>query len=147
MENRNDYEEFIINRLRALINTINRKFLTTLDLIEETSSKDYSYNQFDGIILLKNQTLFYIVIRTRIKTALKHNLSNRDSNVPIVVLSENKFVLIKDKVEEELDISKLENIIMNRIKSDIEKNIESIKHNIFIELSQYFLEKKINFPF
>lgn len=147
MGNENDYGKFIFNRLRALINTINRRFLTTLDLIEETLSEDYFYYQADGTILHKNQALFYIVIRTQIKTALKQNLSNRDSNVPIIVLSENKFVLIKGKVEEELDISKLENIIVNGIKSDIEKNIESIKHNIFIELSHYFSEKKMIFPF
>lgn len=147
MENRNDYEEFIFNRLRGLINTINRKFLTTLYLIEENLNKDIYNYQIDGTIIHKNQSLFYIVIRSRIKTALMNNLSNRDSNIPIIVISENKFVLIKGKVEEELDINKLENIIVNEVQSDIEKNIESIKRNIFIELSNYFSEKKMIFPF
>lgn len=147
MENKNDYEKFILNRLRTLINTINRKYLATLDLVENGFKDEYFNMQFDATILHKNQRLFYIMIRTQIRTSLKTNLINRDSKAPIIVLSENKFVLLKGNSEEELDISKLESIIVNGIKSDIDSRLESIKSDLFNELSIYFYEKNINFPF
>lgn len=147
MENRIDYEMFVLNRLRALIDSINRKYLTTLDLIEEKPNNESFSHQFDGTILHKNRTLFKVEIRTKIRRSLIQSLYNLDSIAPIIVLSENRFVLIKGDFEEELDINKLENIIVTEIKSDINNSIESIKQNIITEVSRYFDDKNIISPF
>src|SRR5690554_3395943 len=131
MKNTNNFEQFLYRRLESILSSINNKFNTNLELIGQYLIEN-NVHEFDSIIWLKNEPFIFVEFRYRIQERLIEKYRNEKLfNLPILIVSQSKFLIIEHGKVATYDITSLTSVILKIVRRKIHNILKDVKLNVF----------------